>query len=212
MGFISSSSTITVQAKLTDAGKKKLYDSIEQGGFGFISKFALGDSDSDYAAIDAGVPALESGYVPEVSGFKPSLRSYVMYKGVRNPEVAMILINNEYGTNNGVSRDISIATNLPVSFEMNIKTEWPKDTIYQENYIVEIENTGNLTPETLARFFSIANIGQKWLFGFLGGLSPQDMVTLIGSTFTTANGTIIPIKITGRSSGAIGMYNIRITR
>lgn len=213
MGFISSSSTVTVQAKLTDAGKKKLYNSIEKGASGFVTKFALGDSDADYVAIDAGTPHLAAGYVPEVSSFKPSMRSFAMYKGVRNPESPMILINGEYGMNTGIYRDLSIASNTQATINFNITTEWPKDTIYSENYTVEIQNTGNLTPETLDRFFTVARFTNgSWGFAFDGGLSNQDLVLLIGSFTNSGNGTIIPLKITGKISGAVGIYNIRLTR
>ena len=46
MGFISSSSTVTVKAKLTAAGRKKLFDSLETLNEQFITKFSLGDSDT----------------------------------------------------------------------------------------------------------------------------------------------------------------------
>lgn len=213
MGFISSSSTVTVQAKLTDAGKKKLYNSIEKGSSGFVTKFALGDSDAEYVAIDAGTPHLAAGYVPEVSGFKPSMRSFVMYKGIRNPDSPMILINGDYGTNTGIYRDLSIAANTKVNIVFNITTEWPKDTLYSENYTVEIQNTGNLTPDTVERFFTVVRTTSgAWAFQFDGGLSNEDLALLLGTFTNTGSGTVVPLKITGKVSGAVGIYNIRLTR
>lgn len=217
MGFIASSSTVSVYAKLTDAGKKKLYDSIERGSSGFVTKFGLGDSDTDYVAIDAGTPTLSSGYVPEVSNFKPAIRSFAMYTGIRNPSIPMILINGDYGTNTGIYRDLSIASNQSSTISFTVSTEWPKDTTYSENYSVEIQNTGNLTQEKLNQFFTLAQPAQRlprttWAFAFNGGLSTEDLVTLIGAFTNGNNGTIVPIKITGKVSGAIGIYNIRLTR
>ena len=212
MGFISSSSTITVQAKLTDAGKKKLYESIENTNSGFITKFAIGDSDANYAAIDAGGATLRSGHVPEASAFKPSLRSYVLYKGEYRPGVPVILIDNAYGSNNGITRQMSIGGNAQTNFAFRPTTEWPKDEVFTENYKVTIQNPGNISQAQLNRFFTVAMVPSgMWGFQFNGGLNLSDIAILAGA-FGSGNGTVVPLKVLGLTTNAYIMYNIQLVQ
>lgn len=212
MGFISSSSTITVQAKLTDAGKKKLYDSIENTNSGFITKFAIGDSDSNYSAIDAGGSRLLTGHVPEASAFKPSLRSYLLYKGEYRPGVPVILIDNQYGSNNGLIKQMSIGGNVQTNFAFKPTTEWPKDEVFTESYKVTIQNPGNISQALLDRYFTIAHLTTgQWAFQFNGGLSLSD-VSIITGAYASGNMTVIPLKVLGLTTNAYIMYNIQLVQ
>jgi len=213
MGFISGTTTVTVQAKLTDAGKKKLYDSIENNSSGFITKFAIGDSDANYAAIAAGTSTLAAGHVPEGSGFKPSLRSFALYGGVYRPGVPVVLINKEYGTDNGIDVQMSIGNNKTSSILFSLTTEWPKDELFTEAYSMEMQPAGNVGLTTLQKLFAIFGPLATGEFGirFEGGASDQELENLIG-TASTGNFTTIPLKLIGRTTNAQIMYNIQLTQ
>jgi len=212
MGFISSSSTITVQAKLTDAGKKKLYDSIENTNSGFITKFAVGDSDANYAAIEAGTSQLLTGHVPEASAFKPSLRSYLLYKGNYRPGVPVILIDNQYGGNNGLTKQLSVGSNIQASVLFSPTTEWPKDEVFTESYKVSIQNPGNISQSSLDRLFTISyQATGQWKFQFNGNISLDDIGILAGA-YASGNMTVIPLKILGLITNAYIMYNIQLVQ
>ena len=211
MGFISGTSTVTVEAKLTDAGKKKLYESIETNSSGFITKFAVGDSDANYAAVAAGSGSLEAGHVPEASEFKPSIRSFALYKGQYRPGIPVILVDNEYGSDNGIIRQLSIGGNVTTNFLMDIKTEWPKDEAFSEGYSLTIQNPGNLSDEQMRRYFTVAQTTRGWAFQFNGGLNLQDLTIIMGA-FNSGGYTTIPVKIVGRTTNASVMYNIQLVQ
>lgn len=211
MGFIESGSTVTVEAKLTDAGKKKLYESIETNSSGFISKFAIGDSDANYAAIVAGAGPLDSGHVPEASEFKPSIRSFALYSGQYRPGTPVILIDNQYGSDNGIIRQLSIGANETTNFLFDTKTEWPKDEAFDERYHATIQNPGNMDDRTLQRLFTVAQTTRGWAFQFNGGASDQEMLILIGLS-GQGNYTTIPVKVIGTTTHAHVMYNIQLVQ
>ena len=219
MGFIASSTTVTVQAKLTDAGKKKLYESIETDSSGFITKFAIGDSDANYAAIQASSGTLESGHVPEAGEFKPSIRSYALYEGIYRPGIPVILINDEYGSDAGISRQMSIGANETTSFTFKAATEWPKDEAFSETHRAYIQNPGNISEKTLSRLFTATPLTTdtdgtaaqtgEWIFQFNGGASDQELLMTIGLA-SAGNYTTIPIKVIGDITNATIMYNVQL--
>ena len=213
MAFISGTSTVTVSAKLTDMGKKKLYESIENNSSGFVTKFAIGDSDANYANIAAGGSSLAAGHVPEVGDFKPSIRSYALYQGVYRPGFPVVLVNDEYGTDDGITRSLSIGANEQVNFAYNLKSEWPKNEQFSEFYHVTMQNPGNITNEALYRLFTSVGplTNGQYAFQFNGGASDQELETLIG-TSGSGNSTVIPIKIVGKTTHAQIMYNIRLVQ
>lgn len=212
MGFISGTSTVTVQAKLTDAGKKKLYQSIETNSSGFVTKFAVGDSDANYAAIAAGTSTLAAGHVPEASAFKPSLRSFALYQGVYRPGVPVVLIDGEYGSDAGITRNMSIGGNVATNFAFRPTTQWPKDEEFSEYYKVTIQNPGNISQEMMNKFFTVAHLTTgQWAFQFNGGLSISDIPILAGA-YGTGNGTVVPIKVIGTTTNAYIMYNIQLVQ
>jgi hypothetical protein len=215
MGFISGTSTVTVQAKLTDAGKKKLYDSIENTASGFITQFAIGDTDANYAAIDAGASALSAGYVPEASGFRPSIRSFALYKGQYRPGIPVLLIDGAYGSDNGVTKSLSIGNMMgPVSKSLTfeVTTEWPKDDSFSETYKVVIQNPGNISEDRLNRYFTLSQLGGgRWSFQF-NGFPTISEIPLLAGAYGTGNGTVVPIKIIGGTTNAYIMYNIQLVQ
>ena len=211
MGFITSATTVTVQAKLTDKGKKKLYESIESNSSGFITKFALGDSDADYNAIELGANTLESGHVPEVSDFKPSLRSYALYQGQYRPGIPLILVNDEYGTDNGITKQFSIGSNAPTNLSFTVKSEWPKSESFTETYKIEILSSGNLsTAGIMAKLFKLeAQTSGGYQFKFMGSASTEELRALIGVS-GSGNNTVVPIRIIGRTTSAIITLKVQL--
>jgi len=218
MGFISGTSTVTVQAKLTDAGKKKMYESMQNGNSGFVEKFAIGDSDTNYVAIDAGGSVLQSGHVPEATGFRPTFRSFALYKGMYHPGTPVILIDKDYGGDNGIFRKLSIgginsASNKQIYILFDVTTEWPKDEPFIETYKFEVQNPGNMTDDVLSKMFTTFYHGsaQKTAFMVTGPLS-IDQLSLIYGESGSGNGTTVPVKITGLVSNAQITYNIMLVQ
>lgn len=214
MGFIDSGTTVTVQAKLTDAGKKKLYESIESNSSGFITKFAIGDSDANYKAIDAGGDTLATGHVPEASGFKPTMRSFVLHQGTYRPAVPVVLVGGEYGSDNGITTSLSIGGNKQVQISLEPTTEWPKNEPFEETYKMEVQNPGNLSESQLNRFFTVVSssiVGN--VFQFNGGLNISELAMLLGAYGqNVGNETIVPVKVIGTITNATVMYNIRLIK
>jgi hypothetical protein len=212
MGFISGTSTVTVQAKLTDAGKKKLYDSIENRNQGFITQFSIGDSDANYSAIDAGTGHLLAGHVPEVGGFLPSMRSFVLHSGQYKPGIPIITIDGEYGSNNGISKTLIIGTltntSETVSTTSTISTEWPKNEKFSEGYMFEIPNVSNFVT-AFGRYFSVQLVSNQLTFTAQGPIGLSDLGVIAGIIGST-NSTGVPVKIIGTTTNASVIYNIKL--
>jgi len=212
MGFIDSASTVTVTAKLTDAGKKKLYESIESDSSGFITKFAVGDSDSNYGAIDLGSGPLDTGHVPEVSDFKPSIRSHALYQGTFRPGIPVVLVNDEYGSDNGVTTSLSIGANEQVQLAFELKTEWPKNEAFSEIYKVDLQNPGNISESQLNSLFTVvSNVMVGSVFQFNGNATAEELLLLIGAD-GSGNSTTIPIRIIGKTTNAKIIFNIELVQ
>lgn len=211
MGFLASGSTISVEAKLTKAGKEKIFNSIENNQSGFITKFAIGDSDANYTAINAGTPTLASGHVPEVGDYKPSIRSFALYKGTYRPGVPVVLVDGEYSTDNGLIKDVSIGSNQLVKLFFDIGTEWPKNSDFTETYIIKGQNPGNMTESTFSRLFTIGRYSTgEYTFQFNGGATNQELETLLG--VSKEGSTTIRIRIQGTQTNAVSFYNIRLVQ
>ena len=210
MGFLTTGTTVEVTATLTDAGKKKIYESIEHDSSGFVTKFAIGDSDNDYAATAGG--AVRCYRIPEPSDFKPNIRSFALYTGQYRPGIPVLLINDEYGTDNGVTTLLSIGANVQTQFLYNITTEWPKNEAFSDEYTVILQNPGNLSLVALmAQYISLGyNVAeQRWIFQFSGGASIEQLRMLIGEP-GSGNSTTIPVKIIGKTTNAKIMLNIEL--
>jgi len=209
MGFISSATTVSVEAKLTDAGKRKLYESIENNSSGFVSKFTIGDSDTNYAAVDAGAGPLDTGHVPEASDFKPEIRSFALYEGVYRPGIPVILVNDTYGSDNGVTASMSIGVNEQIQMPFTLKTEWPKNENFDEFYSVVISEPTSLAGLTFQSLFMVVSSPMTGnIFQFNGGATAQELINLLGADHLGSS--TIPIKIIGRTTHAQVVFNIEI--
>lgn len=210
MGFINSATTVNVTAVLTNAGKEKLYNSIEGGGnIRFITQFGLGDSDANYAAIDVGTPKLSSGHVPEASEFVPSPRSFALYQGRYRPGFPVLLINGTPGPE--VFTTLSIGNNQPTSLQFRITSEWPKNTVIEEGYFPQILYPTNLPSISFRALFAMTNNGNGlYTFTFNGNASDQDLLTLLGAS--RMGSTTIPIKIGGYNTQQFVTYYIEVTQ
>lgn len=210
MGFIGSATTVNVTAVLTHAGKQKLYDSIEGGtNARFITQFALGDSDANYAAIDAGTPRLTSGNVPEVSEFIPSPRSFALYQGKYRPGFPVLLVNGAPGPE--VFTTMSIGNNVPTSTQFKLTSEWPKNTAIEEGYHTVVQYPTNLPSISFRTMFSLTNNGAGlYTFTFNGNISEHDLLTLIGKY--RMGSTTIPIKAGGFNTQQFVTYYIEVTQ
>lgn len=213
MGFIQSASTVTVSAKLTAEGKKKLFESIESNSSGFITKFALGDSDANYAAITAGAGTLESGHVPEASDFRPEIRSFALSSGQYRPGIPVLLINGEYGTDDGVHTSISIGANEAVQVRFEVTTEWPKNEAWVEGYKIEVLNPGNLSGDLFDRLFTVVNTSVTGsVFQYNGGIANIEELSQLIGAYGSGGHTTVPVKVTGQKTNAHVIYNIELVQ
>ena len=198
MGLIGSGSTVTVQAFLTDAGKKKIYESIENNASGFATKFGLGDSDANYDSIAGGYGTLSSGRVPEPSDFKPIIRSLCLYQGSYRPGIPVLLVGEDYGPDIYLSMSIGV-NNTQVQKQFRVKTEWPKNTGFEEHHKLKIQNPGNMTDEAFKRLFTIATATNGIsAVQFNGNATSDELDILLGESRTLS--TIIPIIAHGATT------------
>lgn len=210
MGFITSATTVNVTAVLTNAGKEKLYNSIEGGSNArFITQFALGDSDSNYAAIDAGTPKLASGHVPEASEFVPAPRSFALYQGRYRPGFPVLLVNGAPGPE--VFTTMSIGNNEPTSMQFRLTSEWPKNTSIEEGYMAVVQYPTTLPATSFRNLFTMTNNGSGlYTFAFNGNATEHDLLTLIGKY--RMGSTTIPIKAGGFYTQQLVTYYIEVTQ
>jgi len=213
MGFIPSGSTVSVTAYLTDKGREKLYNSIESNSSGFITKFTLGDSDTQYSIIDSvGAGILSTGQVPEASEFKPGIRSNILYKGRFRPGKPVILIEDQVPVAGDVWKTIAVGGPEAMSFTFTIRTEWPKNTPYAEQYRVEMTpDGGQITQKEFNSLFSITPIGgAQYRFNFLGTNDGVQFEKLFGINY---NGfTTVSTVITGKDSNIKARFNVNVTK
>jgi len=211
MGFITGTSgTITVQAHLTNAGKKKLFNSIEGGDSSpFITKFALGDSDANYAAIDNGASTLQAGHVPESGDYNVRPRSFALYSGLYRPGVPVILHNGDPASPESFA-DISIGGNEPAQLTFSIKTEWPKDESFDEDYWIRLVGPSSIDETRFAELFSATIQGKTATLIYNGGASLTEIGKLTGSNEFVGESDF-RIEITGKQSRRWSAINVRVT-
>lgn len=196
MGFIESGSTVSVVAHLTDAGKRKLFDSLENRDSGFVTKFSLGDSDSNYNTMELGTPILESGHVPSPSNFKPKLRSSLLYQGTYRPSQPVMISNGESGPER--YSQWSIGSNEPLEFGIGISTEWPRSEVFDEDYDVTLNIPGNISEETFNRLFTIVKQQTGYYtIKFSGGATIDELNALLGSG--NGGSTTVHILLKGKT-------------
>jgi hypothetical protein len=185
MGLLSGTSTVTVNAFLTNAGKRKIFNAIQDGdASGFITKFCLGDSDSNYASIEAGNGVLGSGHVPEASDYMPSLRSYALFSGQYRPGKPVILIGEDYGPE--INLDMSVGSNnekIFINFAVN--TEWPKNSSFKESTKLVSTKPSWMSQAVFDRLFTLAPLPNgTWAFQFNGGATEDELDALLGVSRT----------------------------
>ena len=211
MGFISGTSgTITVQAHLTNAGKKKLFNSIEGGDSSpFITRFALGDSDANYVAIDNGSGTLAAGHVPEAGDFNVRPRSFVLYDGEYRPGVPVILHNGELANPETVA-EMSIGANDPVTLTFTIKTEWPKDASFTEDYEANLIGPSSIDKTRFNEIFSHEIQGNTAKITYNGGINLTEIAKLTGSDEFEGESDMM-LEVIGKQSRRWSSINVRIT-
>ena len=207
MGFISSASTVTVQARLTKAGKKKLYDSIESQSGQFITRFSLGDSDANYVAIDNGSGALSSGHVPEAGDYIPKPRSSVLYNGSFRPGSPMVFHNGSPGPETDAT--ISINGSNQSVWTYAITTQWPKGEDFAEEYWTELKNPLNINEDRFRSAFTIRMVNRNTLelTYHADNLTLVDIIQLVGNG---AGETDFHINITGKESRRFSRIKFRV--
>lgn len=181
MGYIASSSTTTVTARLTPYGKKKILSSNNSD---FVSYFSFGDSDANYQTNQL----LNSGEVPSSSGD----------------------LNIYSGTSNGAFNDISIRNKLiydsygnlykPVgygSFDINEVQKYIGTKIISGNTLTQNKiNRTDYTTDSLTNLFNT--------FGL--PLKTNDIAKY--TTTTNANGGYLDTCISGFSNQEILVISI----
>lgn len=208
MGFISSSSTVTVKAKLTAAGRKKLFDSLETLNEQFITKFSLGDSDTYYPSVESGNGILPSGKVPEPGEFQPKIRSYVLAEGKYRPAVAHLLVDGRYGGAEGHYKVFPIGQNKPREQVFKIETEWPKTHRYEEDYDITKDMSGLPSGVDIDKYFNVEYQGDGIKLTFNGDVPPDILNQIIGSDGESNNGWTIQFRIEGQESAAVTVLNV----
>ena len=205
MGFIPSASTVTVQAKLTNAGKKKLYQSIENQGGRFITKFALGDSDSNYVAIEGGAGPVDAGHVPDAGDFLSQPRSFAIYQGLYPPGVPVIFHNGNPGPE--TVGTIAIGANSPQGVSFDIRTEWPVEQLFEEEYNVSIVAPSTSSQERFESAFVYNLTDGTLALRYVGGLSLADIARFVGNDEGESD---FYINIVGKQSRRFSRISMRI--
>lgn len=212
MGLVSSGATVTVQAFLTAAGRKKLFDSLETVNEPFVTKFAVGDSDTNYASIEAGYGPLLTGHVPQPGEWKPRIRSFLLAEGSYKPSVAHIVVDGRYGGSEGHYRTFPIGSNTPAQQTFVVETEWPKGTKYPEQYKIEYNLAGiSAGLRDLALFSDLFNItieNNSITIAFRGGADQTILDNIIGPDNETNNGWTITLRLEGLESQQVTVLSI----
>ena len=212
MAFNSATTNISVTAFLTAAGRKKLFDSLETVNEPFITKFALGDSDANYAGIDAGFGTLAAGAVPEAGEQKPRIRSFALAEGSFKPSVAHIIIDGRYGGSEGHYAQFPIGSNIPDVRTYKIETEWPKKARYAEEHTMSFQlansNAGVLGAIAVANAFEITFVNNILTVTFKGGMDLTILQNMIGPDDETNNGWTMDFRIEGQESSAVTILSI----
>lgn len=214
MSFVPTGNTVEVQAFLTAKGRKKLFDSLEGGANeSFVTRFALGDSDANYDAIDAGFGTLASGTVPSAGEFMPRIRSYVLYRGQYKPSPGLILVNGEYKGEGGHMFEFPIGNETPRTQRYEIETEWPKGSIYGEEYAVSLSFSDQVTGglgflAAFAQAFNFTFENRIWTVEYTGNLDPQVRDAILGDETSGKGGLSVIGRIEGRDSQLVTTITI----
>lgn len=220
MSFVDSASTVTVKAFLTAAGRKKLFDSLETVNDEFVTMFGLGDSDANYAAIEAGFGTLPSGLVPSPGEFLSNIRTYALYQGRYEPYNGLILVDGEYSQAEGHFVKFPIGDNRPRIKSYVIESEQPKKQRVDETYKLSASIDGAPLSITTASLFAqyfrwelVQLAGQdqsstRLEVEFLGGMSQTELNNVIGPDSDSDHGWTFQVRLEGNQTGAVTTLNI----
>jgi hypothetical protein len=153
MGFIATSSTVSVEAFLTRRGKRILHENAGNPTVPLITQFSLGDSDAEYNSITLGYGTLSGGVVPESAEFRPAIRGYALAEGSYRPGIPIVVVNDQIFQEHDVEMLINGAD--PSILTFNLRTEWPSNTPYEEEYFIEIDPPYEMSEETFALLFNV---------------------------------------------------------
>jgi hypothetical protein len=153
MGLISSAATVNVQAFLTKKGKKILHQNAGAPSGPLITKFSIGDSDAEYNSIVAGYGQLAAGAVPEAAEYQPAIRGFALAEGSYRPGTPLVIINDQAVQEHSI--EMLINGSEPSILTFNIRTEWPSNTPYEEEYFIEIDPPYEMSEETFSLLFNI---------------------------------------------------------
>ena len=216
MAFNSATTTISVTAFLTAAGRKKLFDSLETINEPFITKFGLGDSDANYGSIDAGFGTLLAGGVPESSELKPRIRSYALAEGSYKPAVPHIIVDGRYGGAEGHFFEFPIGDNQQTEQVYKIDTEWPKRDSFPEDYDITLHAAASSTfpaaQEIVSNAFTWDFQGKELKLIFLGNVDLATLQGIIGPDDETNNGWTLNFRIEGRESASVTVVSIDLVQ
>jgi hypothetical protein len=204
MGFISSSSTVAVTAVLTEAGKEKLFNSIETTNEPFATKFALGDSDANYEAIAGGFSVLRTGFVPEPSAHFPRIKSFLLSEGTYRPFVPNIKLGGAHQAENFMN--LAVTPNKESILELELRTSWPLGTVYEEAYDISIQPPDAIVGKrSIKDFITVDKTQPQKLIIKFNAVPAEDIEMLLGDN-TNRNATAtVAFKIIGKTSGAVSI-------
>lgn len=208
MGFINSATTVTVQAYLTKRGKQILHERAANASGPLITKFALGDSDTDYNAIEAGYGPLDAGVVPESSEWTPAIRSFAIANGTYFPGTPLIIINDQ--ATQFIATEMLINYTQTSELTFNVRTEWPANTSYSEQYKIDIINPSEVSEETFNKIFTIDFVSENTL-KIRYNANAGGVIQLTGiASITQISGVDFSVVITGKETNASTTINVDV--
>jgi len=225
MSFVDSASTVTVQAFLTTNGRAKLLAGIQGDIDSFITKFALGDSDCNYAAIDAGYGALPSGFVPSPGEKLSRIRSYVLAAGQFRPGNPGILVDGKHASTEGHYVQFQASESAGREQRWKVETQWPRGAGYDEGYDAEsslVDTLGPNVPGFQAGFYrsvflsnfdwSFDEATSELVFSQTGDLASSWLDRFVGPGTGANTGWSVEFRLEGSDTGAVTRVVIDLVR
>lgn len=207
MGFLSTASTVTVQAFLTKKGREILHQNAGNISGPLISKFAFGDSDTDYNVIEAGHGPLSGATVPEAGEWQPSIRGFAIARGTYAPGTPLIIVNDQ--DTHIVSTEMLI-NHAEVSWvEFDIRTEWPSNSPYTETYKLDIVKPQEISDEVFNQLFTVSFIHPKRVRIQYNGAATSLGLSGV-ATLTQVAGSDFSVVVTGKDTNASTTINVDV--
>jgi hypothetical protein len=215
MGFVSSSSTVVVEAKLTSAGRRLMsgVDVPPHWGSPNITKFGIGDSDINYSAItSAGSNLLNTGYVPQPGKHAPVIKYKTLQYGIvagnvgddpldpddpppidPPPSDPPTIIIDGHG---GDWATIEWNAGLVRSLSYNISTNWPPGVQFDELYSYDWHAETDEEQNFLMRYMFVSHTVSDKYTTITLALHPEVIYP-----FNPSNGKSFILSIEGLQSG-----------